>query len=174
MAFFTGIAKILTWLIRLFQLLLAVILVGVTGYMVHEFRDHHVKVEREVVLPLVASVLGILVTSFSIVTVFFTHHLAIIIAAFFDFVIFVLYLASAGLLRHNFHVDSDKNPLRDELSYIRLYSDESPRWHRNGGLVKLLVGFVVIQIMLFFVTTLLSLFEVKQKRVPAARTTHAV
>lgn len=173
MAVFTGIAKILIWLVRLLQLLLAIILMGTTAYMVHQFREHHFKVLREVVVPLVASVLGIIVTIFSIATIFFTHHLAILLAAFLDFVIFVLYLTSAGLLRHNFHVDSDKNPLRNDLSLIRLANDETPRWHLHGGLVKLLVGFVVIQIILFFVTTLLSLFAAK-KREPTARTTHRV
>jgi len=173
MAVFTGIAKILIWLIRLLQLLLAIILMGTTAYMVHQFREHHLKVVREVVVPLVASVLGIFVTTFSIATVFFTHYAAILLAAFFDFVIFVLYLTSAGLLRHNFHVDSDKNPLRESLSLARLFDDETPRWHLHGGLVKLLVGFVVIQIILFFVTTLLSLFAAS-KREPTTRTTHRV
>jgi len=173
MAVFTGIAKILTWLIRLIQLLLAIILMGVTAYMVHQFREHHFKVLSEVVVPLVASVLGILVTIFSIATIFFTHHVAILLAAFFDFVIFVLYLTSAGLLRHNFHVESHKNPLRNSLDFVRVVSDENPRTHLNGGLVKVLVGFVVIQIILFFITTILSLFEAR-RREPTTRTTHRV
>src|SRR4051812_36398569 len=99
----SGAARIATWLIRLLQLFFAIILMGITAWMVDQYRDGHYKVLREVILPLIASVLAIVVTFFSIAAVFFLGPTMQLVAAFFDFVIFVLYLTSAGLLRHNYH-----------------------------------------------------------------------
>jgi hypothetical protein len=162
-----GIAKILTWLIWLIwpiQRLLAITLMGVTAYMVDQFREHHFKVLSEVVVPLVvASVLEIVLGILSIATIFFTHHVAILLPAFFDFAIFVLYLTSTGLLRHNLHVDSVKNPLRNSLDFVRAFYEENPRTHLNGSLVKVLVDFVVIQIILFFITMILNLFVARRR-----------
>lgn len=46
-----GIAKTLTWFIRLFQLFFAIILVGVLSYMIHQFRDVGVRSPREITVP---------------------------------------------------------------------------------------------------------------------------
>lgn len=46
-----GIAKTLTWFIRLFQLFFAIILVGILSYMIHQYRDVGVNPPREIVVP---------------------------------------------------------------------------------------------------------------------------
>jgi len=46
-----GLAKTMTWLIRLFQLFFAVILVGVLSYMINQFRHYNMSAPREVVVP---------------------------------------------------------------------------------------------------------------------------
>ena len=46
-----GVAKVMTWLIRLFQLLFAIILVGVLSYMIDQFRHYNLSAPREVIVP---------------------------------------------------------------------------------------------------------------------------
>jgi len=159
----SGIARTVTWGIRFFQLLFAVILVGALSYMVDQFRDFGFGgVPREVVTPEVFSVLAIPFTTFAILAVLFLDGTSQIIATFFDFVLFIGYVTSAGLLRHNFHRHSHENPLRDALINIRRAHGINGREDRNGGLVRLVVGLVVLQLILFFFTTILSLFVVRR------------
>jgi len=158
-----GIAGTVTWGIRFFQLLFAVILVGALSYMVDQFRDFGFGgVPREVVTPEVFSVLAIPFTTFAILAVLFLDGTAQIVATFFDFVLFVGYLTSAGLLRHNFHRHSGENPLRAALIDIRTAHGINGREDHNGGLVRLVAGLVVIQLILFFITTILSLLVVRR------------
>ncbi|PUU78112.1 hypothetical protein B9Z19DRAFT_1084812 [Tuber borchii] len=82
--------------------------------------------------------------TFAILAVLFLDGTAQIIATFFDFVLFVGYLTSARLPRHNFHRHSRENPLRDSLINIRTSHGINGREDRNGGLVRLVVGLVVI------------------------------
>ncbi|KAL7270171.1 hypothetical protein RUND412_007130 [Rhizina undulata] len=157
--------KIATWVVRLFQLFFAIILMGVLSYMVHEFHKFGFHAPREVVVPEVFSVLAIVVTFFSLVAICFLGYTLQLVAAFLDFVIFVGYLASAALLRHNYHVRNSRNPLRNELINLRLLNGYDGRRVRTDGLVKLLVALVVIQTILFFITTLLStMVAMKDKR----------
>jgi len=171
----SGIAKTLTWLTRLLQWFFAVILMGVCSYMIHQYRDGNFHVLKEVILPEVASVLAVVITTFSILAIFFLGYTMQLLAAFLDFVIFVLYLASAGLLRHNFHRDSRKNPLRNSLIFVREAQGEDGHPKTQSGLVKLLVALVVIQIFLFFFTTIMG-FLVASRHPDRAnrRTRHAV
>ncbi|PWW74521.1 hypothetical protein C7212DRAFT_327006, partial [Tuber magnatum] len=143
--------------IRFFQLLFAVILVGVLSYMVDQFRDFGFGgVPREVVTPEVFSVLAIPFTSFAILAALSLDSTAQIIATLLDFVLFVGYVTSAGLLRHNFHRHSDENPLRASLGVIRTAHGIDGREDRNGRLVRLVAGLVLIQLILYFITTILS------------------
>ncbi|PUU84273.1 hypothetical protein B9Z19DRAFT_1070588, partial [Tuber borchii] len=92
------------------------------------------------------SVLAIPFTTFTILAVLFLDGTAQIIATYFDFVLFVGYLASTGLPRHNFHRHSYENPLRDALINIRTTHGTNGREDRNGRLVRLVVRLVVLQL----------------------------
>lgn len=171
-----GLAKTATWLIRLLQLFFSLILVGIVSYMIHEFREVHFKVPNLLILPEVAvrspvphrpfwsspanmilqSVLALFISVFSIIAVCFLNHTLQLVAAFLDFAAFVLYIASAALLRHNFHDNSDRNPLRNSLIWM------GQRVSLTNGLVKMLVAGVVIQIILFFITTLLGVYVARR------------
>ncbi|KAL0635907.1 hypothetical protein Q9L58_005150 [Maublancomyces gigas] len=153
-----GIAKTLTWFTRLFQLFFSIILVGILSYMIHQYKDVGVKSPRELVVPEVFSVLAIFVSFFSILAVCFLGYTLQLVAAFLDFAIFVGYLASAGLLRHNFHTRSARNPLRNVLISLHMADGNPHRPKLFSGLVKLLGALIIIQIFLFFITTILSVF----------------
>jgi len=157
-----GIAKVATWLTRLFQLFFAIILVGILSYMVHEFRHFHVKTPREVIVPEVFSVLAMVITGFSILAVFFLGYTLQLVAAFFDLVLFAGYLASSILLRHNYHRHARWDTLRNALISIRLAQGENRRPARTTGLVKLAVALCVIQTILFFFTTILSVLVARR------------
>jgi hypothetical protein len=154
----SGFARVLTWITRILQFAFAVILVGICSYMIDQYRDGGFNSPREVVLPEVASVLAIAITLLSIFAVFFIGRTLQYLAAFFDFSIFVLYLASVGVLSENFDSDRDENPLYRSLVYVISSDGDDPDYDLLAGLVRLLVACVVIQIILFFFTTLLSLF----------------
>ena len=154
---FSGILKTMTWVTRLLQWLLAIVLVGVGAYMIEQYRDGHFVVPAEVSLPTAASVLAAVIATFSIVAICFLGYTLQLVAAALDFVIFVLYLASAALLRHNYHaINSLLNPLRNNLVFVRRMQGEDPHPHLQGSLVHLLVALVVIQTLLFFFTTLMG------------------
>lgn len=157
-----GILKSATWLTRLFQLFFAIILVGILSYMIHEFRHFHAKTPREVIVPQVFSVLAMVITGFSILAVFFLGYTLQLVAAFFDLVLFAGYLASSILLRHNYHRHSQWDPLRNALISIRLAHGENGRHARTTGLVRLLVALCVIQTLLFFFTTILSVLVARR------------
>ena len=80
-----------------------------------------------------------------------------VVAAFFDFAILSGYIASAVLLYNDFHAEDRANPLWRWLVGIRLQAQQTGRERRTGALVKLLDAGVVLMIMLFFCTTLLSM-----------------
>ena len=87
-----GLAKTATWAIRVLQLLFAIILMGICSYMIHQYRHNGFDVVREVIVPEVASVLAVAFCAFSIVAVCFLSHTMQLVAAFLDFVIWVLYV----------------------------------------------------------------------------------
>jgi len=175
MAVASGTAKLATWLTRLLQLFFAIILTGILSYMIHEFHEFRFHVPREVTVPEVFSVLAIFVCFFSITAVCCLGHMLQLVAAFLDFAIFVGYIASAALLHHNFHHNNNQNPLRNELTNIRIiHNQRDSRQALNSSLVKLLVAGVVIQIILFFFTTLFSVIVVKTSEERPRRQTHSV
>jgi len=149
-------AKIATWAIRVLQFFFAIILIGITSYMVDQYRDGGFRVLREVSLPLATSVIALILTMLSMVAIFFLSYTLQLVAAFLDFVVFVLYLASAILLRHNYHDERRRNPLWWSLMDVRRSQLENDYPNLMSGLVKLLVAGVVIQLFLFFITTILG------------------
>lgn len=149
-------AKIATWAIRVLQFFFAIILIGVTSYMVDQYRDGGFSVLHEVSLPLATSVIALILTMLSMAAIFFLNHALQLVAAFLDFAVFVLYLASAILLRHNYHDSRSRNPLWGSLMHVRLLQLEDDHPYLMSGLVKLLVAGVIIQLFLFFITTILS------------------
>ncbi|PUU82841.1 hypothetical protein B9Z19DRAFT_1190116 [Tuber borchii] len=86
-----------------------------------------------------SSVLAIPFTTFAVLAVFFLDGTSQIIATFFDFVLFIGYVTSA-VTAHSINGHED----------------------RNGELVRLVVGLVVLQLILFFITTILSLLVVRR------------
>lgn len=149
-------AKIATWAIRVLQFFFAIILIGITSYMVDQHRDSGLGVPREVSLPLATSVIALILTMLSMAVIFFLNYILQLVAAFLDLAVFVLYLASAILLRENYHDDRSRNPLWGSLMVARLVQLEGDRPKLMSGLVKLLVAGVIIQLFLFFITTILS------------------
>ncbi|KAF8540698.1 hypothetical protein BDD12DRAFT_563618 [Trichophaea hybrida] len=169
-----ALEKTATWLTRLFQWLFAVILMGICSYMIHQFRDGHLRVLPEVIVPEVASVLAVFVCTFSIMAIFFLGSTLQMVAAFLDFVIFVLYLASAIMLRHNYHIHGFLNPLTWSLINARKAQGENQHRNMQSGAVKTLVALVVIQIFLFFFTTIMGFLVASRHPDRANRRTHAV
>lgn len=96
--------------------------------------------------PTSQSVLAILVSFFSIMAVCFLDYTLQLVAAFLDFAIFVGYLTSAGLLRHNYHTRSARNPLRNVLIALHAADGNPSRPRLFSGLVKLLDALVIIQL----------------------------
>lgn len=81
-----------------------------------------------------------------------------IIAAFFDFAILSGYITSAVLLCNDFHTANRANPLWRWLVGMRLQAHQTGRERRTGALIRLLDAGVILMILLFFCTTLLSTF----------------
>jgi len=149
-------AKIATWALRILQFFFAIILMGITSYMADQYRDGGFRVVHEVSLPMATSVIALILAMLSMAAIFFLNRTLQLVAAFLDFVVFVLYLASAILLRHNYHDERRRNPLWWSLMDVRRAQLEVDHPNMMSGLVKLLVAGVVIQLFLFFITTILG------------------
>ncbi|KAF8543848.1 hypothetical protein BDD12DRAFT_164907 [Trichophaea hybrida] len=157
MAFFAKtLAKTATWLLRLFQNFLALIIIGTCGYMLHEFAKFGFRPPQEVFVPMFFSCIALVVSFLSIVAVCCLPGPLQLIAAIFDFCILSGYIASAVLLFNNYHRDDNQNTLWRWLVGIRLAHNQTGRERRTGALVKLLDACVILMILLFFFTTLLS------------------
>lgn len=165
------------WAMRFLQWSFAVVLLGITSFMIHEFREidegASQRGPRELVVPLVFSILAVLFTTFSIIALFFLNHKMQLLSAFLDFVLWVGYLTSAGLNRHNYHIRGRKNQLWQKIVGGRQAAGLSQRRLRNDGLVKLLAALVIIQLVLFFITMLLQLLAArKYKDTAVTRNAH--
>jgi len=173
MAFF---AKTITWIIRLFQFLFAVILTGILSYMIHVLHKYHAHQPREVIEPEVFSVLAIVFSCFSLLSVCFLSYTFQLLATFLDFSIFVGYLAAVGLLHRDFHSHRYANPLFVKLNTARINGGahlQHLHADLDSALVKLLVALVCIQIITFFFTTLLGVYVAMQdKKNVDTHTTH--
>lgn len=91
------------------------------------------------------SVIAVFTTFFSIIAIWCLGYTLQVVAAFYDFGILIGYIASAALLGKNFHIHSEKNPLRDWLIYIRITNGADARVARTDALVKALVALVILQ-----------------------------
>ncbi|KAF8448271.1 hypothetical protein BDZ91DRAFT_687180 [Kalaharituber pfeilii] len=157
-------AKTTIWLTRFLQWSFAVIIMAITAYMVDQFRDFGSHGPREVVVPLIFSILAIIFTSFSIVALYFINYPMQLLSAFLDFCLWVGYLTSAGLNRFDYHVNGNRNLLWQKLTAGRLSAGMSPHRSRNNGLVKLLAALIIIQLILFFFTMLLQAWVAQKYR----------
>jgi len=154
--------KSCTWLIRLMQLIFAIILVGAISYMIDQYRHYGWNVPKDLIVPEVFSVLAIIISGLSMISIFFLGYSLQLVAALLDVAMFAGYLASSILLRDNYFRRSWMNPLWNELVWMRATNQDSRHERRNTGLVKLLVAFVVIQVVLFFTTTILSILVARK------------
>lgn len=152
----SGIAKITTWLLRLIQLSIALILLGITGYMTDQFRIFQTALPAAVLVPLLFSTFALFVSFWSLIAVCCLGYHLQLLAAMLDFAILSGFITSVVLLSDNFHVDSSRNWLVLWLVWIRERVGETPRVKRSGALVQALDACVVLMILLFFFTTLLS------------------
>lgn len=159
------IPKTFLYALRILQALFALILIGVTAYMVHEYRTYSlIETPPLISLPLSTSI-------FAFIFAFAGLFILPLATALLDFCIFVLYLASAILLRHNYHTHNEHNPLWNALVAIRSAVGEDPRRSRHGGLVKMLAAGVVIQIFMFFTTMVIAALVARRERAQGVRVT---
>jgi len=140
------LAKSTIWILRFFQWSFAVIIMAVTADFIHQFRSFGSHGPRETVVPLIFSVLAIIFTTFSIIGLYFLSPPMQLVSTLLDMILWVGYLASAGLLRRNYHIHGRNNRLWRELYYGRASIGKRPYSFRNSALLKLLAALVVIQV----------------------------
>ncbi|KAF3915628.1 hypothetical protein ABW21_db0208576 [Orbilia brochopaga] len=154
----SGISKFFIWGLRFLQFAFACILTGSFAWFHHEISKAGYESINAVDVPLGFSVAAIFFTAFSIITVCCLHGTLQLLSAIADFCLFIGYIASAILYRHNFHIHCARNPLSVFLVYTR---DSSGRFitsgeFRNCSLVKLCAALLIIQIIFFFITMIVS------------------
>jgi len=154
------ISKFGIWAIRFLQFAFAVILTGVFGWFHHELSKARYPSINAVDVPLGFSVAAIVFTTFSIITICCLKGALQIFSAIADFVLFVGYIASAILYRQNYHIRCSRNPLSVFLVYTRENSGNfaTDGEFRNCTLVKLGAALLIIQIILFFISMIISFF----------------
>ena len=140
------IPKTAIWAIRFVQWIFAVIILAVSSYFVHQFHIFFSRAPRETVVPLVFSVLAIIFTSAALIGLFFLNYAVQLLSAVLDFILWIGFLTSAGLLRHNYHILGRHNLLLLKLYYGRRSVLQPPHWFRNSSLVRLLAASVVIEV----------------------------
>ncbi|KAF8421852.1 hypothetical protein EV426DRAFT_575572 [Tirmania nivea] len=158
------LAKTTIWILRFFQWSFAVIIMAVTAYFIHQFRSFSFHSPRETVVPLIFSILAIIFTTFSIIGLYFLSFQTQLLSTFLDIILWVGYLASAGLLRRNYHIRGRNNQLWQRLYYGRTSIGQRPHGFKANVLLKLLTALVVIQVIFFFFTMLLQLWVAKKNR----------
>ncbi|EPS35265.1 hypothetical protein H072_11421 [Dactylellina haptotyla CBS 200.50] len=155
----SSITKFGIWGIRFFQLAFAIILTGAFAWFHHEISRAHYSSVNAVDVPLGFSVAAIVFTTFSLITICCLKGALQIFSAIADFALFVGYLASAILYRHNYHARCARNPLAVFLVYTRDASGQrTDGSFRNCNLVRLCAALLIIQIILFFLSMIISFF----------------
>lgn len=139
------LTKTAIWVIRFFQWTFAIIIVGETAYLIQLFLGFSSHGPREAVVPLIFSVLAILFTTFSAIALYFLDYTMQLVSALLDFILWVGYLASAGLLRRNFYLRGIRNNLWQKIYYGRIGVGHRPYSVRVSSLVRMLGALVVIQ-----------------------------
>jgi len=163
MAVFRAAEKFSIWAVRFFQLCFAIILTGVLAWFVHECHSNGFATLRQITVPLAFSVLAIFVTFFSIISICFLGRTLQYVAAALDILIFAGYLASAVLYRHNYHALGYNNQLRNYLIAARTYGRQDSDHIRITNLVRLCAALIIIQVILFFITMILSVLAARSK-----------
>ena len=141
-------SKTAIWVIRFVQWTFAVIILAVSAYFIHQFHNFFLRAPRETVVPLIFSILAIIFTSIAIIGLFFVNATMQLSSALLDFVLWIGFLTSAGLLRHNYHILARHNLLLLKLYYGRRSILEHPHWFRNSALVRLLGASILIEVYL--------------------------
>ncbi|RPA72339.1 hypothetical protein BJ508DRAFT_75999 [Ascobolus immersus RN42] len=177
------IGDIFQSILRFLQFCSAVIILGSAGYLLKKAISGDHWHPRELILPLIFSALAI---AFLIPSLFFgflaKSKLTWAAIALMDFIIFVGYVASAGLLRRNFNGPGWQNELTSRIAGGRHIpgsdilggrrfdgsiidghhigpGNNYSRRGRISHLVKALSGFVVVNLILYFFTLLYSLYK---------------
>jgi len=163
MAVFRAAEKFSIWAVRFFQLCFAIILTGVFAWFLHECRSNHFATLHQISVPLAFSVLAMFVCFFSIISICFLGRTLQWVAAILDIFIFAGYLASAVLYRHNYHILGYNNELRNYLIAARTYRGQDSDHIRITNLVRLGAALIIIQVILFFITMILSVLAARSK-----------
>ncbi|KAK6535070.1 hypothetical protein TWF281_006368 [Arthrobotrys megalospora] len=163
----SAVSKFGLWGLRFFQFVFAVILTGVFAWFHHQIKKARYTSINAVDVPLGFSVAAIFFTTFSIITICCLKGALQILNAIADFALFVGYIASTILYRHNYHIRCSRNPLAVFLVYTR---ESSGRFvtsgeFRNCSLVRLAAALLIIQIILFFLTMIISVFLSRRRDV---------
>ncbi|KAK6362367.1 hypothetical protein TWF730_006059 [Orbilia blumenaviensis] len=161
------VSKFGTWGLRFFQFAFAIILTGIFAWFHHQIKKARYTSINAVDVPLGFSVVAIVFTTFSIITICCLKGALQLLSAVADFVLFAGYIASAVLFRHNYHIRCSRNPLAVFLVYTR---ESSGRFvtsgeFRNCNLVRLAAALLIIQIILFFLTMIISLSLSRKRNV---------
>ncbi|KAK6506599.1 hypothetical protein TWF481_005057 [Arthrobotrys musiformis] len=164
----SSISKFGIWGLRFFQFAFAVILTGIFAWFHHQIKKARYTSINAVDVPLGFSVAAIFFTTFSIITICCLKGALQILSAIADFALFVGYIASAILFRHNYHIRCSRNPLAVFLIYTR---ESSGRFStsgefRNCNLIRLAAALLIIQIIFFFLTMIISFFLARKRDVP--------
>ncbi|KAF3933241.1 hypothetical protein ABW19_dt0203572 [Dactylella cylindrospora] len=170
MSITTTVSKVGIWIIRFLQFCFAVILTGIFAWFHHRISEAQHSSIEDVDVPLSFSVAAIFFTTASIITIFCLNGALSWIFAFIDFALWGGYLASSILYRHNFHVHCADNPLGYYLVNAEINGGS---WRkvgefRNCNLVRLGAALIIIQVILFFVTMIISTFVAVKGNKPAA------
>ncbi|KAF3191155.1 hypothetical protein TWF788_007337 [Orbilia oligospora] len=167
MAIGSSISKFGLWGLRFFQFVFAVILTGIFAWFHHQIKKARYTSINAVDVPLGFSAAAIVFTTFSIITICCLKGALQIVSAIADFALFVGYIASTILFRHNYHIRCSRNPLAVFLIYTRESSDRfsTSGEFRNCNLIRLAAALLIIQIIFFFMTMIISFFLARKRDV---------
>lgn len=143
----SGTLKSALWAIRLLQFIFAVVLVGILSYFHHlmsraGYFNYHI-----VDVALGFSVAALVISMIATLTHLLLHDDSQTLIAILDFLLFVGYLASSIVYRHNFNARCGANQL---VAVFRIIGKQ----HCN--MVRLVAALLVLQTILFFLSTILS------------------
>lgn len=143
----SGSIKTSLWAVRALQLIFAIILTGIFAWF-HNRLSHAGSNRYDFTdVPLGFSVAAIIVTIIAIFTHFFLSDDSQIIIVILDFLLFVGFIASAVVYRHNYSAKCGNNQL------VRVFSSLGSG---SCNTVRLAAALLILQILLFFASTILS------------------
>lgn len=144
-------------IIRFFQFAWGAILLGSAGWLLSQIRQTGVRPgDKGLIVTIAFSIPAVITGIVWLATRRRGNGPTYTAFGVLDAVHWIGYLAAAGLLRKNFNGPSIQNVLAQYIIGLRAGAGLNPHSSRVNGLVKLTVAGVVIQIILFFVTMVLS------------------